>query len=86
MGRAAQVLVEPRCKGSPVGAVACIQQRLESLQEAINTHSAREAHLHRVGMANNPLPACPNGTQSPQEIGDGSSFPSEVQQPRIEPR
>lgn len=82
MERAAQVLGEPRCKGSPGGAVACIEQRLESRQEAINALCARAAHPHRFGMANSTLPKCPNSTQSPHEIGDGSSFPSEVQQSR----
>ena len=48
MERAAQVLGEPRCKGSPGGAVACIQQRLESRQEAVNLYCARGAHHDRT--------------------------------------
>ena len=62
MGRAAQVLDEPRCKGSPGGAVACIQQRLESRQEAINAHSAREAHLRRIRMRSSTRTPCLNST------------------------
>lgn len=62
MGRAAQVLGEPRCKGSPGGAVACIEQRWELLQEAINTHSAREAHRSRVRMRSGGDAACSNST------------------------
>lgn len=72
MGRAAQVLVEPRCKGSPVGAVARIQQRLESLQEAINTHCAREAHLRRSRMRSGTHGACSNST-STRRAGRGYS-------------
>jgi hypothetical protein len=62
MGRASQVLVEPRCKGSPGGAVARIQQRLESLQEAINTHSARDAHQSCIRMRSGAEAACSNST------------------------